>query len=288
MTDLSGYDLQALRPPLIRLAYRMLGSIVDAEDVVQEAFGRWLASDQNAVREPAAFLRVIVTRLCLNVLASARRNRETYIGPWLPEPVFDPDDADPVDDINLPLMIALERLSPLQRAAFLLHDIFGMDFVQIGEAIDRDPAACRQLASRARSDLRRERPRFPISKAHGETVAAAFYAASRNGDMKALRALLTQDVIAVADGGGKVPASPIPLVGIDAVMARHAKMAVLFSHEPSRLLRYGHISGLPGFLTIEGGGVRQTTALDISGDQVAAIYVIRNPEKLSRATADLN
>jgi RNA polymerase sigma-70 factor (ECF subfamily) len=134
----------------------MLGSIVDAEDVVQEAFGRWLASDHNTVREPAAFLRVIVTRLCLNVLASARCNRETYIGPWLPEPVFDPDDADPVDDITLPLMIALERLSPLQRAAFLLHDIFGMDFVQIGEAINRAPAACRQLASRARSDLQKE------------------------------------------------------------------------------------------------------------------------------------
>jgi RNA polymerase sigma factor (sigma-70 family) len=283
MTDISGHDLQALRPPLIRLAYRMLGSIVDAEDVVQDAFGRWLTSDRDTVREPAAFLRVIVTRLCLNVLASARVSRETYIGPWLPEPIFDPEDADPVDDITLPLMIALERLSPLQRAAFLLHDIFGMDFAQVGETIDRDPAACRQLASRARSDLRRERPRFPISKDKSEAVAAAFYSASRTGDMQRLRALLTQDVIAVADGGGKVPASLIPLVGIDAVMARHAEMAILFSREPSRLLRFGRIDGLPGFLTIEAGGVHQTTALNISGDQVAAIYVTRNPEKLSHA-----
>ncbi|RYF06004.1 MAG: RNA polymerase sigma factor SigJ, partial [Oxalobacteraceae bacterium] len=258
MTDISGHDLQALRPPLIRLAYRMLGSIVDAEDVVQDAFGRWLTSDRDTVREPAAFLRVIVTRLCLNVLASARVSRETYIGPWLPEPIFDPEDADPVDDITLPLMIALERLSPLQRAAFLLHDIFGMDFAQVGETIDRDPAACRQLASRARSDLRRERPRFPISKDKSEAVAAAFYSASRTGDMQRLRALLTQDVIAVADGGGKVPASLIPLVGIDAVMARHAEMAILFSREPSRMLRFGRIDGLPGFLTIEAGGVHQT------------------------------
>jgi RNA polymerase sigma factor (sigma-70 family) len=282
MTQNPNSCLHALRPGLARLAYRMLGSVTDAEDVVQDAYGRWLASEKDTVREPAAYLRVIVTRLCLNELKSARRRRETYLGPWLPEPIFDPDDDDPIDDVTLPLMIALERLSPLQRAAFLLHDVFGMDFVQVGEMIGRGPAACRQLASRARTDLRDERSRFPVSKDQGRKIAAAFFEASRNGNMDALRVLLTEDVIALADGGGRVPASILPLVGIQAVMERHAEMARQFAQAPSQLTRYARIDGLPGFLTIEAGGIVQTTALDIQGDLIVAIYVIRNPDKLTR------
>src|SRR5262245_51862058 len=148
---MAGHDPAAtfdpLRPKLTRIAYRMLGSVSDAEDVVQDAFLRWLDADRNAVREPEAFLRRVVTRLCLDQLKSARRRRETYVGPWLPEPVIETA-QDEVDDVTLPLMMALERLSPLERAAFLLHDVFGVSFEEIAQTIGREPATYRQLASR--------------------------------------------------------------------------------------------------------------------------------------------
>ena len=134
----------ALRPRLVRVAYRMLGSVADAEDVLQDAFLRWLDVDRNAVREPEAFLRRVVTRLCLDRLKSVRHRRETYVGPWLPEPVVESGEDEP-DDVTLPLLMALERLSPLERAAFLLHDVFGFDFEEVAATIGREPAACRQL-----------------------------------------------------------------------------------------------------------------------------------------------
>lgn len=269
-----------LRPRLMRLAYRMLGSVADAEDVVQDAYLRWQAADREAVRQPAALLRTIVTRLCLNELKSARRRRETYIGPWLPEPIFEDGEPDASDDITLPLMIALERLSPLERAAFLLHDIFGMGFDDVASAIGREPAACRKLASRAREHIRAARPRFAVTKEHGLEIAAAFFAASRNGDMGALRSLLAEDVTASTDGGGKVPASPRPLIGIAEVMARHVQLAQEFQQSPSLLIRYTVIDGLPGFVSVEGGGIVQTTALQIADDKIVAIYITRNPDKL--------
>lgn len=165
----------------------MLGSVADAEDVVQDAYTRWLATDREAVRQPAALLRTIVMRLCLNELKSARRKRETYIGPWLPEPIVEVEEADSIDDITLPLMIALERLSPLERAAFLLHDVFGLEFEEVAKAIGREPTTCRKLASRARGHIQSARPRFPVTKEHGMKIATAFFAASRNGDMAKLR-----------------------------------------------------------------------------------------------------
>ena len=165
-----------LRPRLIRVAYRMLGSVADAEDVVQDAFIRWLGADRNAVREPEAFLRRIVTRLCLDQMKSARAQRETYVGPWLPEPVV--EEADEEEDVTLPLMLALERLSPLERAAFLLHDVFGLAFEEVARTIQRDAAACRQLAARARDHVRDARPRFQIEKQRGLEIAGAFFAAA--------------------------------------------------------------------------------------------------------------
>lgn len=281
MTETSADSIfSELRPRLARLAYRMLGSVADAEDIVQEAWLRWLAADRTLVREPAAFLRTIVARLCLNELKSARRRRETYVGPWLPEPIFDPQDADAVDDITLPLMMALERLSPLERAAFLLHDVFGMDFEDIALTIDREAAACRKLASRARAHIVDARPRFSVGREEGLKLADAFYTASRTGDMAGLRALLSENVVAYADGGGKVAATRQPLIGLDAVMLRHEQMARLFSVQPSRLIRYAVIDGLPGFITMEGGDVVQTTALSIEQGRVVAIYCTRNPDKL--------
>lgn len=267
------------RPRLIRIAYRMLGSVADAEDMVQEAFLRWLAVDRDAVREPPAFLTRIVTRLCLDELKSARHRRETYIGPWLPEPVVEPPD-ERIDDFTLPLMMALERLSPLERAAFLLHDVFGLDFAEVAAAIGRKPAACRQLALRARKNVRAARPRFPLSKERGIEIASAFFVSSRDGDMKRLRTLLAEDVVAYADGGGRIPATPHPVVGLNEVMELHSRLAPLFAQTRSLLLHYGFVSGLPGFVTVEQDHILQTTALQIENGKITAIYVVRNPDKL--------
>jgi RNA polymerase sigma-70 factor (ECF subfamily) len=283
MTAMSSQDaavaFDPLRPRLIRIAYRMLGSVADAEDVVQEAFVRWLDTDRDAVREPEAFLRRVVTRLCLDQLKSARHRRETYVGPWLPEPVVEAAE-DEIDDITLPLMMALERLSPLERAAFLLHDVFGVSFEEIAATIGREPATCRQLASRARTHVRAARPRFHMAKERGLQIAAAFFAASRSGDMQQLRSLLAADVTAYADGGGKTPAATQPIVGFDSVMQLHASLALIFAEKMSRIVRYGFINGLPGFVTIEQDDTLQTTALQIEDGKIAAIYVMRNPDKL--------
>lgn len=270
---------EPLRPRLVRIAYRMLGSVVDAEDVVQEAFVRWLHAEREAVHEPEAWLRCVVTRLSLNHLKSARRRRETYIGPWLPEPLIEPTEDD-VDDFALPLMMALERLSPLERAAFLLHDMFGVQFEEIAETIGRGPATCRQLASRARAHVRAARQRFPMPRERSLEIAAAFFAASRSGDMEKLRSLLAADVTAYADGGGKTAATPDPIVGLDNVMRLHESLSSLFTKKMSRLVRYGFINGLPGFVTIERDAMLQTTALQIEDGKIIAIYVMQNPDKL--------
>ncbi|UUP17878.1 sigma-70 family RNA polymerase sigma factor [Nitratireductor thuwali] len=269
-----------LRRRLTRIAYRMLGSVADAEDVVQEAWLRWLASDRQSVHEPEAFLRTIVTRLCLNELKSARRQRETYIGPWLPEPIFDPGTGGAIDDITLPLMIALERLSPLERAAFLLHDVFGMSFDEVSKAIGRKAVTCRKLASRARIQIHKAGPRFSASQEHGLKLAAAFFTASRSGDMSGLRSLLAEDIVIYADGGGQVPASRAPAVGLAAATKLFGALARYFARSPSRLIRYLAIDGLPGFITIEDGDIVQTTALLPRNDRIVAIYVTRNPQKL--------
>ncbi|HVV62559.1 MAG TPA: sigma-70 family RNA polymerase sigma factor [Pseudolabrys sp.] len=270
-------SFEPLRPKLMRVAYRMLGSVADAEDAVQEAFIRWMKADRGEVREPEAFLRRSVTRLCLDQLKSARRQRETYVGQWLPDPVVEEEQE---EDVTLPLMLALERLSPLERAAFLLHDVFGLEFEEVAATIERDPATCRQLASRARTHVREARPRFKLEKQRSLELAEAFYAASRSGDMKVLGAMLAADVSVHADGGGKRPAAMKPFVGFDAVMRLHEYLADLFRKSASKLLRFGFINGLPGFVTLEADGELQTTALDIEDGKIAAIYVMRNPDKL--------
>ena len=266
-----------LRPRLTRIAYRMLGSVADAEDVVQEAFIRWMGASRSEVREPEAFLRRIVTRLCLDQLKSARHQREVYVGPWLPEPIVEEDEE---EDVALPLMLALERLSPLERAAFLLHDVFGIGFEEIAVTIRRSPAACRQLAARARAHVREARPRFQVDRQRGLEIAAAFFAASRNGDMTALGAMLAADVSLHADGGGKRPAAPQPILSFEHVMKAHEALAALFRKQASKLIRTALINGLPGFVTREADGELQTTALEIDDGMVTAIYVMRNPDKL--------
>lgn len=265
-----------LRPLLTRVAYRMLGSVADAEDVVQDAFLRWLGTDRSAVREPVAFLRRTVTRLCLDQLKSARRQRETYVGPWLPDPLVEEEE----DDVTLPLMLALERLSPLERAAFLLHDVFGVGFDEVAATIDRDPGATRQLAARARVHVRDARPRYKLEKQRGLEIANAFFEASRSGDMGALGAMLAADVGMWADGGGKRPAAAIPILGKALVLKVHRSVAVLLRKYGSTLVHIGMINGLPGFVTREADGELQTTALEIEDGKITGIYVMRNPDKL--------
>jgi RNA polymerase sigma-70 factor (ECF subfamily) len=266
-----------LRPTLIRVAYRMLGSVADAEDVVQEAFVRWMGTDRARVREPEAFLRRTVTRLCLDVLKSAHRRRETYLGPWLPEPVV-AEEAD--EDVTLPLLLALERLSPLERAAFLLHDVFGLGFEEVAATIGRDAAACRQLASRARVHVREARPRFRVERERALELTRAFFTASRSGDMTALSAMLADDVSVYADGGGKRSAARRPLHGLARVLQLHKALAAIYAKRRSALVRTAFINGLPGFVTREADGEFQTTALEIADGKITAIYIVRNPDKL--------
>ena len=266
-------EFDPVRNKLMRVAYRMLGSVSEAEDMVQEAFIRWMNADRSQVSTPEAFLRRTVTRLCLDQLKSARHRRETYIGPWLPEPIVEDEE---VEDVTLPLMLALERLTPLERAAFLLHDVFGLPFEEVASTIGRNEPACRQLAARARAHVREARPRFAIDKERGLAIAQAFFAASCSGDVKTLKAMLADDVCLYADGGGKRPAVTEPIFGIDALM----KLYDHFPRNVSKLVRVGFINGLPGYVTLEPDGELQTTALEIDGGRICGIYAIRNPDKL--------
>lgn len=271
---IASFDAQ--RTALLRVAYRMLGSMADAEDVVQEAFIRWAGVDKGTVRVPAAFLRRMVTRICLDHLKSVRVRRTEYIGPWLPDPIVE---EEAVEDVTLPLMLALERLSPLERAVFLLHDVFGENFDDIASAIGRNAAACRQLAARAREHVRAERKRFPVERDHGVAIAEAFFKASRAGDASKLGILLAADVRFYADGGGKRPAAGRILNGSIEVLRGLSAIFRLRRGSPE-LVRKGFVNGLPGFVTREADDLLQTTALLIEDNRISAIYIMRNPDKL--------
>ena len=249
--------------------------------MVQDAFLRWLDADRDAVREPEAYLRRVVTRLCLDQLKSARHRRETYIGPWLPEPVVEAAEDDEIDDVTLPLMMALERLSPLERAAFLLHDVFGVGFEEIAETVGREPAACRQLASRARDHIRAARPRFAMPKERGM--------ADRHSLLRGVPQRRHAAVALAACGGchrlcrwrrQEAGGGDGRLSGSTTSCELHAALAKIYAADMSRLVRYGLINGLPGFVTIEKDETLQTTALQIEDGKIVAIYVMRNPDKL--------
>ncbi|SLN75975.1 sigma-70 family RNA polymerase sigma factor [Oceanibacterium hippocampi] len=270
---------------LRHVAYRMLGSLADAEDVLQDAYLRWHHADREAVRNEKGYLSSVVTRLCLDHLGSARVRREQYVGAWLPEPLIDSaDDADGPDasvEFGYALMLALERLSPLERAAFLLHDIFDMSFTEVARSIGRDEAACRQLALRARRHVRESRPRFPVPAAEGRAIAEAYFRASRDGDIASLESLLAEHAVMVHDGGGRKPAALNPIRGRDRVLRFKQGIARKQGRTPSRLLHLGPVDGLPGLVTMEHGETLQATALVIEEGRIVAIYVIRNPDKLA-------
>ncbi|MEE3622614.1 sigma-70 family RNA polymerase sigma factor [Nitrospirillum sp. BR 11752] len=278
---------QAQRPRLVRLAYRMLGSLAEAEDVVQDAYLRWRQADQATVAVPAAFLSRIVTRLCLDTLKSARVRRETYVGAWLPEPLAGSDEDAGEDDLTLTLMLALERLSPLERAAFLLHDVFGVALDEVAGTLHRDAAAVRQLAVRARRHVQEARPRYPVAPEEGERIARAFYAASHLGDVDTLRGLLAQEVVLRADGGGKVHAFRNPIVGVERMVRLFASLYAKGEFQAAVFIRPLRVDGLPGYASLERGVMLQTTAFEIEDGRITAIYITRNPDKLSRVAQAL-
>ena len=286
MSDIAAFE--AHRGRLTGLAYRMLGSRADAEDAVQDAFLRWSgAQARQVIDNDEAFLVRTITRLCLDRLKSAKAKREIYVGPWLPEPVADTDALSPhtsselADDLSFALLLALDRLSPAERAAFLLHDVFDAPFSDVAVTLEKSEAACRQLATRARKAVREARPCAPAPPEAHMRLLAAFINAVNSGDLAQLTALLREDAIAITDGGGVKTAALNPLHGADKIarfyvgIARKQREAgVAFDFEPMLL------NGAIGLLIYIDGELDQTLSIAPDDDRIAAIYAVRNPEKL--------
>ncbi|HEY5936239.1 MAG TPA: sigma-70 family RNA polymerase sigma factor [Kofleriaceae bacterium] len=275
MTD----DFEPHRQFLVGVAYRMLGSFAEAEDIVQDAFLRWSATDRSGVEHPRAFLAQIVSRLCLDRMKSAASRREQYVGTWLPEPMVAPPTAPHADDLSLALLLTLERLSPLERAAFLLHDVFDMDYSAIADTLGRTEAACRQLAARGREHVRDSRPRFTASEESRTKLTDAFQEAITAGEITAIARLLADDAVFYSDGGGKRAAALNPIYGKDKIVRFLIGVMRKRSGETIEQVERAQINGLPGFVVRTTEGV-ETLSLDIANDQIVAIYAVRNPDKL--------
>ena len=280
-TETSGTDqfLHA-RPRLFAAAYRMLGSVSDAEDILQEAFLRWQSAARDTVRDPVGFLMRITTRLCLDQLKSARAKREIYPGEWLPEPVLTDDPVEALDhDVSVALLLALERLTPLERAAFLLHDVFDCDYDEVASALGRSEASCRQLATRARRNVQQEKPRAHVDKQKGEDVARAFFAASKTGDTETLMHLLAEDVQLISDGGGKAMAALNPIYGRDRTLRLIHGLVRKQGGAIPKDWTVCQLNGLPAIISHEAGGIVQASSLEIVDGKIHRIYVVRNPDK---------
>jgi RNA polymerase sigma-70 factor (ECF subfamily) len=278
-----------LRPLVFSIAYRMLGSVSEAEDIVQEAFIRYqrALADDTAVESPKAYLSAIVTRLAIDHLKSARVRRETYVGEWLPEPLVTDDGAgDPAaraeqaDTLSMSFLVLLERLTPVERAVFLLHDVFDYDFEEVGRIVGKSAASCRQHAVRARRFIAENRPRFDATDEQRDELVGRFFAAATRGDVQGLAAFLAEDVIVHGDGGGKVPQWYEPIVGSE-------KVARLFVRLGRQMIAIGavlerhRINGQPGVL-FRGphGGVFSVMSVEVVDGRIATIRSVVNPDKL--------
>lgn len=271
---------------LFGIAYRMLGTVAEAEDVLQEAWLRWNSSDRDAVREPAAWLTTIVTRLCLTALDSARARRETYVGPWLPEPVDTSADpllgAERAEALSLAVLLLLERLTPAERAAFVLHEAFAYPFRAIADVLETTEANARQLASRARRHLDVERGAV-VSGAERDRLLGVFLAAAQTGDLAALESTLAADALSISDGGGVVSAARRPVSG-------RGKVAALIL---GVLQKYGQgirtlpvsANGESAMLALRGDDPVALWSVDIGPDGVRHLLIVLNPHKLERLTA---
>ena len=272
---------------LFSIAYRMLGSRADAEDMLQETFLRWQQASETAIRDPRAFLVTVITRLCINQLQSARVRREQYFGQWLPEPLFTEAAAEsPVisgidGSLSMAFLMLLERLTPVERAVFLLREVFEYEYAEVAVMLGRGEANCRQILKRAKQHVAEERPRFDASPQEHQRLLQQFLEATGRGDMQGLLALLSKDVVLYTDGGGKATAVPNPIYGPDHV-------ARFFSAAPRKFMpkdavrRLTEINGLPGIAVYHQGRAFGVLSIDIAGGQIRNIYIVRNPDKLNR------
>jgi RNA polymerase sigma-70 factor (ECF subfamily) len=274
------------RPRLFGIAYRMLSSVADAEDVLQESFLRWQETVEagTVVESPGAFLATVVSRRSLDVLRSARRRREQYVGPWLPEPLLSDDRFDPArvgelaDSLSMAFLVVLETLSPAERAAFLLHDVFGYAYPELSGMLERAEPACRQLVTRARRRLVERRPRFDISPEAHASLLNGLVAATSRGDVDGLMSLLSSDVVLQADGGGRVQAARIPIFGADRVARLLVSFPARFGQ--SLTVDVAPVNGLPGLIISVDGQINSVLTLDVRDGQIVGIFIVANPEKL--------
>jgi RNA polymerase sigma-70 factor, ECF subfamily len=279
-------EFEELRPLLSSIAYRLLSSVSEAEDAVQETWLRYQASPTQPA-SPKAFLSAVVTRISIDVLRSARVRREKYVGPWFPEPLLSDPYEDPersaelADSVSMAALLLLERLSPLERAVFVLSDVFGFSFPEIASAVERSESACRQLAVRARRHMAAGRPRFEADRTEREALAGRFFDALREGDVDGLRELLTADVLIIGDGGGKAPQWAGGITGAENVARVLAAMAEPMPRLGVAVEPHG-LNGQPGAIIFDRDGkVLGTWSLDILDGQIQTIRAQLNPDKLS-------
>jgi RNA polymerase sigma-70 factor (TIGR02957 family) len=282
--------LDELRPVSFAIAYRMLGSVAEAEDVVQEALLRVHRAVEagEQIESPRAFVATITTRLAINELRSARVRRERYVGEWLPEPILTDSRDDPAqhaeiaDSLSTAMLVLLETLSPEQRAVLLLRDVFDYRYSEIAAIVGKSEDNVRQLASRARGHVESRRPRFESSREQRDELARRFFAAAEDGDLAGLEALLAHDVVLTGDGGGKVPALARPLRGRDRVARALANWTKIATRIPGASLRQVEVNGMPGGLLLDGDGLLVGVwSLGISGGQIQSINSVVNPDKLA-------
>jgi RNA polymerase sigma-70 factor (TIGR02957 family) len=282
--------LNELRPVSFAIAYRMLGSVAEAEDVVQEALLRVHRAVEagEQIESPRAFVATITTRLAINELRSARVRRERYVGEWLPEPILTDSRDDPAqhaeiaDSLSTAMLVLLETLSPEQRAVLLLRDVFDYRYSEIAAIVGKSEDNVRQLASRARGHVESRRPRFESSREQRDELARRFFAAAEDGDLAGLEALLAHDVVLTGDGGGKVPALARPLRGRNRVARALANWTKIATRIPGASLRQVEVNGMPGGLLLDGDGLLVGVwSLGISGGQIQSINSVVNPDKLA-------
>ena len=271
---------------LFSIAYRMLGSVADAEDAVQETFVRWQRASDTEVRSPKAFLVTVLSRVCINHLQSARVQRETYVGEWLPEPLVTDPGGDPSriaeigESVSIALLLLLERLTPVERAVFLLAESFDYTHAEIAGILGITETNCRQLLRRARQHVRLERPRFEASTREHADLLEQFYRAAGNGDTDGLLALLSADVVMHTDGGGKANALPLPIYGPEKV-ARASLFGLTKLRTLNPLQRIAEINGEPGIVSYVNGRPQSVFTIEVQNGRICAIYIVTNPEKLS-------
>ena len=284
-------EFQRMRARLFGIAYRMLGSRADADDMVQEAWLRWSGGDAPpSLGSVDAWLVTIITRLCIDRLRAARQERDAYVGPWLPEPLIESETDSPevrlelLSDISTAFMLMLERLGPEERAAFLLHEVFDFDYAEIAAMLDKTEAACRQLLHRARERARADKRRFDVERDTQARLLEKFAQAMRSTDRDQMAALFTSDATFRGDGGGKVRATMRVVQGAEAIARFYAGFAI---KHPQIALRPAIVNGLPGLVGTVDGRPDTILSFDYEGDRIRAVYVVRNPDKLALAGSAL-